>query len=294
MKKILYFLVIVILASLFLYYNDFFKEDIPSVVPLEENLKVYFIDVGEADSTLINSNNHFMLIDAGNNEDGEKLVKYLKSLGVSKLDYVILTHAHEDHVGGMDNIIRSFDIGSFYMPDVAFTSTTFKETINELENKGLKYKVPSIGDTISLGESKVKFLYVNDNEEDINSNSIVSKLTYKNTSFLFTGDTTWEVEDILKSEDIKSNVLKASHHGSNDGANYQFLKALKSEVVVISCGANNDYGHPHEKALDKFKSLGMEIYRTDLDGTIIISSNGEELSIDKIKTDTNGEEKWNM
>ena len=291
MKKVFYFLIIVILVGLFLYYNDFFKEDVPIVVPLEENLKVYFIDVGEADSTLINSNNHYMLIDAGNNEDGEKLVNYLKSLGVSKLDYVILTHAHEDHVGGMDNIIRSFDIGSFYMPDVAFPSTTFKETIKELENKGLKYKVPSIGDTISLGESKVKFLYVNDNEEDINSNSIVSKLTYNNTSFLFTGDTTWEVEDILKSEDIKSNVLKASHHGSNDGANYQFLKAVKSEIVVISCGANNDYGHPHEKVLDKFKSLGMDIYRTDLDGTIIISSNGDEISIDKIKTDTNGEEK---
>ena len=291
MKKVLYFLTVVILIGLALYYNDYFSTEEVITNNVEENLKVYFIDVGEADSTLINSNNHYMLIDAGNNEDGEKLVNYIKTLGVTKLDYVILTHAHEDHVGGMDNIIRSFDIGSFYMPDVAFPSTTFKETIKELENKGLKYKVPVIGSSLKLGESSIKFLYVGDNEEDINSNSIVNKLVYKDVSFLFTGDTTWDVEDILKKEDIKSTVLKASHHGSNDGANYNFLKATQSKIVVISCGANNEYGHPHDKAVKKFKDLGMEIYRTDVDGTIIISSDGEKVSIEKVKTDTNGEEK---
>lgn len=290
MKKVLYFF-IGILFIVFLIYTYLLPVNLENNVPTNEELKVYFIDVGEAESILVNSNNKFMLIDAGNNEDGDKLVTYLKSLGVNKLEYVILTHAHEDHAGGMDNIIRSFDIGSFYMPDVSFTSTTFIEMVKELENKGLKYKVPVIGKNIFLGESSIKFLYVNDNEEDINSNSIVSKLSYKNVSFLFTGDTTWDVEEILKDKDIKATVLNASHHGSNDGANYSFLKKTESKVVVISCGANNDYGHPHDKALNKFKSLGMEIYRTDIDGTIIISSDGDNLSIEKVKTDTNGEEK---
>ena len=290
MKKVLYYLVIILIIVYIILSNykklPFYQEK----QVLDKDLLVYFIDVGEADSTLISSNNHYMLIDAGNNEDGEKLVNYFKSLGINKFDTVILTHAHEDHVGGMDNIINNFEIGNFYMPDVPFTSTSYEETLKALDNKNIKFKVPS-GNTIDIGEAKLKFLYVGSNEEDINSTSIVSKLIYGNTSFLFTGDTTWDVEESLLEKDIECDVLKASHHGSNDGANYKFLKKLRSKIAVISCGKDNEYGHPHEKVLDKLKTLGNTIYRTDIDGTIIVKSNGESISVEKVKTDTNGEEK---
>ena len=290
MKKVLYFIIGIIFIG-FVVYDYFGKVPTNEVEkPLDKDLLVYFIDVGEAESILVNSNDKYLLIDAGNNEDGDKLVTYFKSLGIETFEAVILTHAHEDHVGGMDNIINNFEIKSFYMPDVPFTSTSFTETVKALENKNIKFKVPN-NETIKIGAAKLKLLYVGDNEEDINSTSIVSKLIYGNNSFLFTGDTTWEVEDLLLKTDIECDVYNASHHGSNDGANYEFLKKLKSKIAVISCGKGNEHGHPHEKVLDKFKTLGMEIYRTDLDGTVIVKSNGNDISVEKVVTDTNGEEK---
>ena len=290
MKKVLYFIIGVLFIG-FIVYDYFGKIPTNEVKKTKDkDLLVYFLDVGEGESILVNSNDKYLLIDAGNNEDGDKLVTYFKSLGIEKFDAVVLTHAHEDHVGGMDNIINNFEIKSFYMPDVPFTSTSFTETVKALENNNIKYKVPN-GETIKIGNAKLKFLYVGDNEEDINSTSIVSKLIYGDNSFLFTGDTTWEVEDLLLKMDIECDVYKASHHGSNDGANYEFLKKLKSKIAVISCGKDNEHGHPHEKVLDKLKTLGMEIYRTDLDGTIIVKSNGTDINVEKVKTDTNGEEK---
>ena len=290
MKKVLYFIIGLFFIGFvaYDYYRKIPTDNIEKT--LDNNLLVYFIDVGEAESILVNSNNKYLLIDAGNNEDGEKLVNYFNSLGIEKFEAIILTHAHEDHAGGMDNIINNFEIKSFYMPDVPFTSTSYKEVVKALENKNIKFRVPN-NETIKIGDAKLKFLYVGDNEEDINSTSIVSKLVYGNNSFLFTGDTTWEVEDLLLKMDIECDVYNASHHGSNDGANYDFLKKLKSKIAVISCGKGNEFGHPHEKVLDKLKTLGMEIYRTDLDGTVLIKSDGNNISVEKVKTDTNGEEK---
>ena len=135
--------------------NTNIEENIDGNVDKEgELLKVSFLDVGQADSILINANNKYMLIDAGNNEDGEKLVMYLKSLGIEKFDYVVGTHAHEDHIGGMDNIIDSFDIGTFYMPDVITTTKTFEDVLDSLEKKNLNFDTPQIGSTFDLGKAK--------------------------------------------------------------------------------------------------------------------------------------------
>ena len=265
------------------------EENIDGNIDTEgEVLKVSFLDVGQADSILINANNKYMLIDSGNNEDGEKLVTYLKSLGVEKFDYVVGTHAHEDHIGGMDNIIDSFDIGTFYMPDVITTTKTFEDVLDSLEKKNLNFDTPQIGSTFDLGKAKIETIYVGKDSKNLNDSSIILKLTYGNVSFLFTGDTESDVEKTLLNKDIESDVLKVAHHGSNTSSSSAFLKKVNPKYAIISVGAGNSYGHPKSVILDRLEKLGTKIYRTDELGTIIVTTDGEKIEVSNIKTDTNG------
>ena len=255
----------------------------------DNNLMVFFIDVGEADCILIKSQSEYMLIDAGNNEDGSKLVNFFNELGIKEFKYVFGTHAHEDHIGGLDNIIRSFKVKNFYMPDVTTTTKTFTSILDELEKKNIAFKVPSIGNKFKLGESVVEVIYLGKEEEDLNDTSIVLKLTYGETSFLFTGDITTNAERKMMNKDLESTVLKVAHHGSKFSSYAAFLRNVNPKYAVISCGVNNDYGFPHEVTLNKLKKIGAEVYRTDKLGTIIAISNGKKVTFKNIKTDTNGE-----
>lgn len=265
------------------------EENIDGNIDTEGDLlKVSFLDVGQADSILINANNKYMLIDAGNNEDGEKLVTYLKSLGVEKFDYVVGTHAHEDHIGGMDNIIDSFDIGTFYMPDVITTTKTFEDVLDSLEKKNLNFDTPQIGSTFDLGKAKIETIYVGKDSKNLNDSSIILKLAYGNISFLFTGDTESDVEETLLNKDIESDVLKVAHHGSNTSSSNAFLKKVNPKYAIISVGTGNSYGHPKSVILDRLEKLGTKIYRTDELGTIIVTTDGEKIEVSNIKTDTNG------
>lgn len=269
--------------------NTNIEENIDGNIDTEgELLKVSFLDVGQADSILINANNKYMLIDAGNNEDGEKLVTYLKSLGIEKFDYVVGTHAHEDHIGGMDNIIDSFDIGTFYMPDVITTTKTFEDVLDSLEKKNLNFDTPQIGSTFDLGKAKIETIYVGNDSKNLNDSSIILKLTYGNISFLFTGDTESDVEKTLLNKDIESDVLKVAHHGSNTSSSNAFLKKVNPKYAIISVGAGNSYGHPKSVILDRLEKLETKIYRTDELGTIIVTTDGEKIEVSNIKTDTNG------
>lgn len=269
--------------------NTNIEENIDGNVDTEgELLKVSFLDVGQADSILINANNKYMLIDAGNNEDGEKLVMYLKSLGIEKFDYVVGTHAHEDHIGGMDNIIDSFDIGTFYMPDVITTTKTFEDVLDSLEKKNLNFDTPQIGSTFDLGKAKIETIYVGKDSKNLNNSSIILKLTYGNVSFLFTGDTESDVEKTLLNKDIESDVLKVAHHGSNTSSSNAFLKKVNPKYAIISVGTGNSYGHPKSVILDRLEKLGTKIYRTDELGTIIVTTDGEKIEVSNVKTDTNG------
>lgn len=269
--------------------NTNIEENIDGNVDTEgELLKVSFLDVGQADSILINANNKYMLIDAGNNEDGEKLVMYLKSLGIEKFDYVVGTHAHEDHIGGMDNIIDSFDIGTFYMPDVITTTKTFEDVLDSLEKKNLNFDTPQIGSTFDLGKAKIETIYVGKDSKNLNNSSIILKLTYGNVSFLFTGDTESDVEKTLLKKDIESDVLKVAHHGSNTSSSNAFLKKVNPKYAIISVGTGNSYGHPKSVILDRLEKLGTKIYRTDELGTIIVTTDGEKIEVSNVKTDTNG------
>lgn len=267
--------------------NDSTKSD-KIDAKVERNLSVSFIDVGQADSILIRNGNYNMLIDAGNNEDGEKLVNYFKSLGIEEFTYVFATHPHEDHIGGMDDIINNFKIDNYYMSNKLSTTKTFMDVLDALDGRNLKYTVPNKGDTLKLGDANIKVIYPGDDKSNINDSSIVLKITYGKNSFLLTGDATSNVERKIYNEDIKSDVLKVAHHGSSYSSTDVFLDRVKPYYAVISVGKNNIYNHPSNKTLEKLNKRNIKVYRTDLDGTIVFISDGDNLSVKALKTDTNG------
>ena len=252
------------------------------------NLTIQYLDVGQAESILISNNNRHMLIDAGNNEDGPKIVNYLKSLGIETLDYIIATHPHEDHIGGMDDVIRNFNVNNVYMPEVYSLTTTFEEVVNELENKKLQITIPKINEEISFGEGVLRFIYSGKDSEDMNNASIIIKMMFGTTSYLFTGDTTSKIENEILTSDINVDVLKVAHHGSEYSTNNEFLKRVTPSYAIISVGKNNDYNHPSINTLNRIKNYTNRIYRTDELGTIIITSDGKNINIESIYTDTNG------
>ena len=259
-----------------------------SNIKLNKEFMILYLDVGQADSILIKSKDEYMLIDAGNNKDGRKLTTFLSDLDIKEFKYVVGTHAHEDHIGGMDDIIKNFKIKNFYMPDAVTTTETFNDVLSALESKNIKFQTPSIGQKLKLGDAVINILSVKSEAEDLNDTSIVLKVTYKDTSYLFTGDATSEVEKEILNKDIESDVLKVGHHGSKYSNSAQFLNKVKPKYAIISCGKNNDYGHPHSVVVDKLKKLKATIYRTDKLGTIVLTSDGKNINIMSAKTDTNG------
>lgn len=261
----------------------------PANVINESNLKIYFIDVGQADCILIDNNQEYALIDAGNNNDGEKLVNYFTNLGIKSFRYVIGTHAHEDHIGGMDDIIKNFTIEHFFMPDIITTTKTFEDVLDALKEKHLTYETPPINATFTLAEAKFTVLFIGTNKTtDLNDSSIVLKMQYGDTSYLFMGDATSAIEKEILEKDIKSDVLKVGHHGSQYSSTAQFLKKVNPKYAIIEVGKENNYGHPRKVTLNKLERLGTKVYRTDKDGTIILKSNGKDISFETLQTDTNG------
>ncbi|WP_252225464.1 ComEC/Rec2 family competence protein [Clostridium sp. ZBS2] len=243
------------------------------------NMKIHYIDVGQGDSELIQVDNKNILIDAGCNDS--KALNYLKSIGINKLDYVIVTHPHEDHIGGMTSVINNFEIGEFYAPKVNHTTKTFENMVKSLQNKCLKITAPKVGDTLTIGNATMQFLAPNsDKYEDLNNYSIVTRLKYGNKAFIFTGDaeSLSEGEILAKQLDIQSDVLKLGHHGSYSSTSNEFLNKVNPKYAIVSCGKNNDYGHPHKETTDKLNKKGIEIFRTDTNGTIIATCDGNNIS----------------
>ena len=270
--------------------NQIIEQEQTEKISLQSNLfNVLYIDVGQADSILISNQGKTMLIDAGNNEDGNKLVKYIQSLGIQKIDYLVGTHAHEDHIGGLDNIIQNFEIGTFYMPyDTRTTTQTYKDVIQAANKKSLKITNPQVGDTISLGEANGIVMAVdNKNPEEVNNSSIVMQFQYGTQKYLFMGDAGSQVENSRNWEDI--DVLKVGHHGSNTSSSVNFIKQVQPELAIISVGKGNTYNLPKQNIIERLESIEAKIYRTDESGTIYLKSDGNTNTITKIKTDTNEE-----
>lgn len=251
-------------------------------------LQVHFIDVGQADCALLISDGHYMVIDGGNNGDADTILSYLKAQGVGKLDAVVGTHPHEDHIGSLDAIINNFPVDAVYMPKIMHTSGTFEDVLDAISNKGLKIKSPNPGDTIDFNGLTIEVLGPQQEYSDFNNNSIVLKVTAGETAFLFTGDAEEPAEeDILNAGyDLQADVLKVGHHGSNTASSKAFLQAVSPKYAVISVGTGNSYNHPEEEALSRLKSVGAEIYRTDLQGTIVCSTDGQNIAFNCVSTDT--------
>ncbi|MCB2361971.1 ComEC/Rec2 family competence protein [Clostridium estertheticum] len=254
-------------------------------------LKVHFIDVGQADSILVQQGNSNMLIDAGNNGDAQTIKTYLNSQGVKSLDVVVGTHVHEDHIGSMDYIINSFQVGKVFFPKQASTTNTFKSFVNAVKNKGLKLTAPSVGSTFKIGEATITILAPNGSDyEDPNDYSIVLKVTFGNTSFLLTGDAeaVSESQMLSKGLDLSATVLKVGHHGSKSSTGQSFLDKVNPKYAVISVGKGNSYGHPAQRTMNRLKSKGIAVYRTDENGTIAATSDGNNVKFNTNQGSYNG------
>lgn len=253
----------------------------------ESSLRVSFIDVGQGDSEFIElPNGETLLIDAGTNETGADVVNYIESLGYSSIDYVVGTHPHEDHIGGLDDVIRTFDVESVYMPKVTADTKTFEDVLDAVDEKGLTINTAKAGVTLVDGDGlSVKMLApVLDEYDNTNDYSAVIKVVYGDTSFLFTGDAEEYAEDLITG-DVDSDVLKVGHHGSSTSTGEAFLERVSPSYAVISCGLGNSYGHPHTETIEKLG--GIPVFRTDEMGTIVATSDGSEISFRTLgKSDT--------
>lgn len=241
-------------------------------------LSVDFIDVGQGDSILICSGGQSMLVDAGTNESGKTVLNFLSDKGIKKLDYAVGTHPHADHIGGLDDVIRGIDTDSLLMPNAVTDTKTFNDVLDAAESRNLSITVPEEDDEFSLGASRVTVLSKNKEQSDnLNNSSLILKVVYGNFSLLLTGDAEKEAEKQLLSDkkDVSADVLKVGHHGSETSTSGEFLKAVSPKCAVISCGKNNDYGHPHEKTLKKLEKQGTEVYRTDISGTISLFADSD-------------------
>lgn len=247
-----------------------------------KGMNVHFIDVGQADCILVESAGKFMLVDAGNNDDADTISDYLKEQGVKKLDYVIGTHPHEDHIGSLDTIINTYDIDTLIMPAKAHTTKTFEDVVSAIEKKHLNITDPIPGKKYKLGDSEFTILSPEkgkDYGDNYNNWSVGIKLENGKNRFILCGDAEKDSEkDMLDSKiDLKADVLKLSHHGSRTSTTDAFLKAVNPEYAVISVGKDNDYGLPDEENLEKLSKNKIKYFRTDELGTIVASSDGSTI-----------------
>ncbi|ATP40676.1 hypothetical protein CSE16_11805 [Solibacillus sp. R5-41] len=259
--------------------------EVPSKPNTKKPMKVHFIDVGQGDSTFIQMpNGKTALIDAGTDAAGEKVVAYLKSLGIKTIDYVIATHPDADHIGGMVDVLNAFTISNFIDSGKVHTSKTYENMLLTIQNKNIKYIVPEEEDILSEdAETYLQILNANPNADDNNDASLVVAAGYCTNDVLLMADAGVEVESemIQEYEEIQAEILKAGHHGSNTSSSLSFLKAVDPEAVILSYGASNSYGHPHKEVMSNIKSVGAKAYSTAQDGTIIATINCGDYSIAK-------------
>ena len=290
--------ILIILGIGFSYsaYLELGTDDIPETavnnfIAKDADLQIHFIDVGQGDCSLVIWEDSAMLIDCGERENSDSVLKYLKKQGVEKLDYIIATHPHSDHIGGMGDIISALDVDKVIAPkvrsDLTPTSKSYERFIQSLRDKGQKLTAAKPGTTYTFetaGEKKppsFEVLAPVSDYDDLNNYSVVIRLDYGSTSYLFTGDAESKAEKgILKSgADVDADVLKMGHHGSSTSSSDDFLKAVSPDICIIQCGVGNSYGHPHKETIEKIEDMGAKWYSNDRNGNIIVYSDGESIQV---------------
>ena len=252
-----------------------------AVDTVEAPFEMHFIDVGQALSVLVECDGQYMLYDGGNVDDGSLIVSYLQSQGVEQLEYVFCSHAHEDHVGGLAAALAYFPAYHVYSPVTEASTKCFKDFVKYTQQQGLQVEVPAVGTTWPLGGATVTMVGPVAQYSDTNDTSIVLRIEYGSTSFLLTGDMekTAETDLVNSGVNLRADVLQVGHHGSSTSTGYLFLNSVLPEMAVISCGVNNKYGHPHEETLSILRDAGVDVYRTDLQVTITIGSDGQNYTV---------------
>lgn len=276
--------ILIILLCIFLGLLSYFQNK-PLINIHEDILRIYYLNVGQADSTLVINNGETMLIDGGNEADSPLIIQYIKRLGISKIDYIIATHPDSDHIAGLDKIILAFDVGCVYMPITNKSNKEMNELYNAIEDKNVIH--PNASDYFYLGNSKCTILNSGDTSKvSDNNSSIVLQLDYGETNCLFMGDAESEVEENVTWNDI--DILKVSHHGSKDATSLTFLEKVKPEYSIISVGKDNSNNHPSNETLSNLNAVNSTIYRTDENGTIILTSDGTNYHFDFDETSLDG------
>lgn len=252
----------------------------PTDSEIPSTFTIHFLDVGQADAALVECDGHYMLIDGGNSEDSSLIYSYLKKQNISHLDYIVATHGHEDHVGGLSGALNYATVGTAFCSVDNYDSDAFRDFVKYLEKQNKAITVSKAGDTFNLGSAAVQIVVANGNATNPNDTSIILRIVYGDTAFLFTGDAKREAEQAALNSgyELESTVLKVGHHGGKDSTEYVFLRQVAPQYAVISVGEDNTYGHPTEDLLSRLRDADVKTYRTDLQGTIICVSDGTEVS----------------
>lgn len=275
---------LITLTSIFLVlFLTVFSSTASAATGAPENLTVHFIDVGQGDSILLESGDNDMLIDAGERDKSDDVAKYLKGEGITSLDYVVATHPHADHIGGLSDILETFSIGQFLDSGYPHTSATYEHMLETIDSKNIPFKTVKRGDKIDFAPGiSVEVLNPGSSyfTDDLNQNSIVLKVIDGNISFLLTGDAGIEAENAIMQEgyNVDTDILKVGHHGSSTSSGEAFISAVSPSVSVIEVGADNDFGHPHGEILQMLQKAST-VYRTDQDGTVTVTTDGSSYTV---------------
>lgn len=275
-------LILVLAAAAGMIRENLFQEETEEILVTEEegNLEVHFLDVGQGDSTLIIQEKHAMLVDGGDNLHGWQVAGYLRYLEIDHLDYVIATHPDMDHIGGLDIVLQNISCDRVFMPEYERDTYSYRGLMQVLEEKNLKPVQPEAGAVYELGTAEFTILAPLDEYEEVNDNSVAFRLVHGKNRFLFTGDAEHKAEaDMIKAgRTLSADVYKVSHHGSRGTNTELFMLSVRPKYAVISCGAGNDYGHPHSRVLNLLRLLRAKVFRTDEQGTIVAFSDGEKVT----------------